>query len=156
MKRAIKSVVLLVQATDYVEHKSAVGDGFAEVTKIASHLLEMAAKISDVKITLDKVPELGIEEEHSCLPIPKELGLDRDPGLTRCRVELKDSVHEVGGDRPGDPRADNAVHVCPVGVGSNGCIAKDMVLKGILPNCKKDLLVPPHVGIGVDVEDDVD
>jgi hypothetical protein len=66
---------------------------------------------------LNEVPKLGVEEEDSCLTVPKKLGFDRKPRLAGGGVAIEDGVGEVVGDRPGDPRPDDIVHAYPVGDG---------------------------------------
>jgi hypothetical protein len=71
--------VAFVEAARHVEHQRAVVDGLAELAKFGRHLLELLAVICDRKITLNEVPERGVEMKGTSLTVPKELGLDGEP-----------------------------------------------------------------------------
>jgi hypothetical protein len=81
---------------------------------------------------LNKVSELGVEEEGSCLVIPKELGFDHETRPTGGGDVIEDGVGEVVGDRSGNPRPDDIVHTFPVGDGWGRCVVEDVVLEGVL------------------------
>jgi len=74
-----ESGIALVEAAQHVEHQRAVGDGLAELAKFGRQLFELLAVICNREITLNEVPEHGIEMKGACLTIPMELGLDGEP-----------------------------------------------------------------------------
>jgi hypothetical protein len=121
----------LVEATDYVEDEGAVGDDFAESTEVIGHLLEAAAVLGNGEVALDEVAEPHLKLEGAYLPVPKELGLDGEPGVPGSATLRGGDLDEVVGERTEDPGLDDAIHPIPIRGGGQG-VEVDMVLEGEL------------------------
>jgi hypothetical protein len=121
----------LVEVADYVEDEHAVGDDFPESAKVVGHLLEAAAVLGDGEVALDEVAEPRLKLDGVYLPIPKELGLDGEPGVPGSAALGGDDLGEVVGERADDLGLDDAIHPIPIQGGDRG-VKVDMVLEGEL------------------------
>jgi len=105
---------------------------------------------------LDQIAELGVEVEGAGLPIAKELVLEGALNGACGGSTVDHHLGKVGGDRAGNPGLDKAVHACPVREVGRGEVDEDVVLQQVLADDEEDLITPPGVVPGVDVEEDVD
>jgi hypothetical protein len=121
----------LVEAAYYVEDKGAVGDDYPESVEVVGHLLEAAAVLGDGEVALDEVAEPRLKLDGAHLPVPKELGLDGEPGVPGSAALGGDDLGEVVGERVEDPGLDDAIHPIPIRGGDRG-VEVDMVLEGEL------------------------
>ena len=117
------SIALMVS-----ENEGAVGDCLAEITESIRHTLETPAVVRDGQVTLDKVPELGVEVEDPCLPVAEKLRLNGEPSGAGGGTALHDDVDEVVGNGAVEPRPDDAVHAPPIRRGHSGNVAKNVIL----------------------------
>jgi hypothetical protein len=93
------------------------------------------------------------------LPVPKELGLNGQPGGASSGAlgtPGHDDVDEVAGEGAMELGPEDTVHALPVRRGVRGGILKYMILERVLAEGEKKLLTPFGVAAGVDVEDDED
>jgi hypothetical protein len=104
----------LVEAADYVEDEGAVGDDFPESAEVVDHLLEAAAVLGNGEVALDEVAEPRLKLDGAYLPVPKELGLDGEPGVPGRAALGGGDLGEVVGERTKDPELDDAIHPIPI------------------------------------------
>jgi hypothetical protein len=83
----------LVEAVDHIEDEGAVRDDLPEGAKVISHLLEVT----------DEVAEPCFKMDDTCFPVPKELGLDSEPGVPDSVALGGDDFGEVIGEGDKDP-----------------------------------------------------
>jgi hypothetical protein len=121
----------LVEAADYVEDEGAVGDDFPESAEVVDHLLEAAAVLGNGEVALDEVVEPRLKLDGAYLPVPKELGLDGEPGVPGSAALGGRDLSEVVSERTEDPGLDDAIHPIPNRGGDRG-VEVDMVLEGEL------------------------
>lgn len=119
---------LLVELADDVKDEGVVGDRLVEITKSVHHTLETPAIVHDGQVTLDKVPELGIELEGPHLPVAEKLCLNGEPSGMGSGTVLHDDVDKVVGNGAIEPRPDDAVHAPPIRRGHSRNVAKNMIL----------------------------
>jgi hypothetical protein len=105
---------------------------------------------------LDEVPELGVEMEGAGVLIAEKLVLKGKPGGAGSGATLHDHLNKFRGDGTGDPRLENAIHVCPVWDGRRGSIVEDVAVQGVHVDDEENLIAPTRVVVGGKVEDDVD
>lgn len=141
---------------DDVEDKSAVRDRLAKIAKSVGHPLELAAVDGDGEITLAEVAKLHVEEQGTSFPVPEELRNDGEPSTTSRGVANEDSISKLGGVGVDDPGLDNIVHPEPVQREGNVVVAEDMALQGVLADDEEEVVVPPSVEGGRNVEEDRD
>jgi hypothetical protein len=122
---------VLVEATDYVEDEGVVDDDFPESAEVVGHLLEAAAVLDNREVALDEVAEPRLKLDGAYLPVPKELGLDGEPGVPGSAALGGGDLGEVVGERTEDSGLDDAIHPIPIRGGDRG-VEVDMVLEGEL------------------------
>ena len=128
--------VVLVQAAEHIENKSAIRNGLAKITEPGRHLLKLPTVFSDGQIALHELTKLHVEVEESCLPVAEKLGLEDKPGGAGGGVVLHCSVGEVGRDDSIDPRLDDAIHAHPVQEDARRRIVENVMLQGKLADDK--------------------
>jgi hypothetical protein len=138
--------VAVAEPAENIEDQDAVLHGPAQVTEGVCHGLHLPAELANSEITLDEGPEARIEPQSPSLGIAEKLALERQPGLTSIR-RVADEVVEVDGDRPDDPREDDAVKAQPRGgLGRDRGIDEDVVVKGVAAEGEEDQVPPTGVG----------
>ena len=148
--------VAVIEAAYHIQDENPVSDVFAQVPQLGHHLLERPAVIDDGEVTLHELPELGVEVQDPCLPVAEKLGLEGKPGSTGSGVALHGGVGKVVGDGAVDPRLDYAIHACPVRENARRRVTEDVILQGELAGGEEELIAPPRVVPGVEVEEDGD
>jgi len=81
-----------VEAADDVEDESAVGDRFAEVAEILRLALVEPTVVSDGKVALAEVAEVGVGVQGACRLIAEKLRLDGEPYGAGGGMALGDGV----------------------------------------------------------------
>ena len=119
---------VVVEAADHVEDKSVVGDDFAEGPKIVGHLLEAATVLGDGEVALDEVAKPHLQLDGASLPVPEELRLDGEPGISGGRALRGDGFSEVVGESAEDPGLHHTVHPGPIRR-EDWCVEVDVILE---------------------------
>jgi hypothetical protein len=138
--------VAVTEPAEDVEDEDAVLHGPTKVTKGVSHGLHLAAELADREVTLDEGLEVRIKPQSPGLGVAQKLALERQPGLASIR-RVADEVVEVEGDRPDDPREDDAVKAQPRGgLGSDSGIGEDVIVEGVAAEGEEDHVPPTGIG----------
>ena len=146
--------VAVVEPTEDVEDQDTVLHGPAKVAKRVCHALHLTAEVADGEVALDEGPEAHIETQNSGLGVAQKLALERQPGRTRMWSVAKEAV-EVHGDRPHNPRKDDAVESQPRGSrGRNHGVEEDVVVEGVAAESEEDQVPPAGVGRRLRFKDD--
>jgi len=120
-----------VEAAVHVEDEGAVGDDFPEGAEVVGHLLEVATVLGDGEVALDEVAEPRLKLDGAYLPVPKELGLNSELGVSGSASLGGDDLGEVVGEGAEDLGLDDAIHPIPI-LGGNRGAEVDMILEGEL------------------------
>jgi hypothetical protein len=113
LDESLQVVVPGAEATKKVQHQGVVDDSLAEITKRVRHALHLAAVVVHGEFPLREQVELGVEVEHTSLPIPEELILENEPRLTGDVRPIRDDVLQYDDDGAVEPRDDHDVHLDP-------------------------------------------
>jgi hypothetical protein len=138
--------VAVAEPAEDIEDEDAILHGPAKITEGVCHGLHLAAELANSEVTLDEGPETRIEPKSPGLGIAQKLALEGQPGLASIR-RVADEVVEVEGDRPDDPREDDAVKAQPRGgLSRDRGIDEDVVVKGVAAEGEEDQVPPTGVG----------
>lgn len=128
-----------------------VCDRVAELTTSVSHSLETLTVVVRAEVTLDERVKFSREVDGALFLVAEEHLLEREPDEACGTVRLHDSLQEVGGDGPIEPREHDAIHPSPGRV-----MRKSVVGEGIFPKRDEEEPTPLLVIRGAEVKDDGD
>jgi hypothetical protein len=133
----------LVEAAQDVQHKSAILNGLAEVSKSVSHAFHLAAVIVDGEGTLGESTELGVDEHGAGLAVVEELLFQTKPSPpSRHTLMFMDDIQKVGGDGVENPGNDHAVHASPRGIVEVNDVTEDVILQSEAAEREEDVAAP--------------
>jgi hypothetical protein len=133
-------IIPLVQPSEDVEDKVAVGDHMTEVTEGVGHALHLVSVVAYQEVALNEVVERGVEVKRAYLTIADELVLEREPDLARGDATLLGDVLKLTGDRAKDSGDDDALHALPSRVVDRRGIRENVVSKVIALQGEQNLI----------------
>ena len=130
--------VASAEPAEDIEDQDTVLHGPAKIVEGVRHALHLAAELADGEVALDERPEARIKTQSPSLCVAQKLALECQPGPTSGQ-SVADEVVEVQGDRPQDPREDDAVEAQPRGgLRHAHGVEEDVVVEGVAAEGEED------------------